>query len=311
LKHLHKQDIDKSKIEIIISDGGSSDDTVKISKRNRAKVLNNKKILAEPGVSLGMKHASGDLMMIMAVDNYFLQKNAISQIIEIFKKNKEITAAFPIHCSENHFSIFSKYHNAFTDPFSHFVYGNSSNGRTFHKVYSVTKKNQNMVVYDYFSSKAIPLIAFAQGFIIRNGYKREEKHDHDDCMPIIELIQNNKKIGYLPKLCLYHDTIRGLKHFVRKQRWATLNYLKREKFGVSERLSNFSKWQNFKKSIWPFYSTTLIFPIIVALINFMFSFNYLWLWHPPMAFISGWSSAIQFVIFKTSKRNTSINRLLE
>ena len=72
-------------IELIISDGMSTDDTRKLARKYRAIILDNKKKLAEPGVTLGMQKATGDLMMILAVDNVYEDKNALKKMIEVFK----------------------------------------------------------------------------------------------------------------------------------------------------------------------------------------------------------------------------------
>jgi len=141
----------KDKIEMIIIDGGSSDKTVTIAKKIKIKVLHNPYVLAEPAISLGLNNARGDLTMILAVDNYFKDPNAVKIIVRVFS-DKAIYAAFPKHDNEDNYSFFSKYHNIFTDPFNHFVYGEAANARTFYRVYKTIKHNEIYDVYNYLST---------------------------------------------------------------------------------------------------------------------------------------------------------------
>src|ERR1035437_3043882 len=147
-------------IEIIVSDGISTDNTVQIAKKYGAKIVINKKILAEPGVRFGFHNAKGEILIVMAVDNIFKEKSAIEAIAKVFE-NKKIFAAFPKHDSTIDDNLFTKYINVFTDPFNHFIYGNAANARTFRKVFKTVTHNSIYDVYDFKSVKIKPILALA------------------------------------------------------------------------------------------------------------------------------------------------------
>ncbi|HEX8965576.1 MAG TPA: glycosyltransferase, partial [Patescibacteria group bacterium] len=105
---LNKQVYPKDKLEIIVSDGGSKDSTKNIAKKNNALVIHNTKVLAEPGVELGMKKAKGELLMILAVDNIFEEEDSLKKIASCFS-DSHIYAAFPRHESNNSDTLFTKY----------------------------------------------------------------------------------------------------------------------------------------------------------------------------------------------------------
>src|SRR5690242_3518238 len=126
---LLKQTFPREKMEFIIADGGSKDKTLAIAKKYKAVVVKNPYVQAQPGVSVGMKHATGTLQMVLSGDNIFKDNDAIEKIVAVFK-DKQIFAAFPKHGSSRDDSLYSKYFNTFTDPFNHFVYGNAANART-------------------------------------------------------------------------------------------------------------------------------------------------------------------------------------
>jgi len=306
LKSIRSQNYPQNNVEILILDGGSTDQTIQIAKKYGAKTYFNKKILPDPGVDLGIKNATGEIMMILAVDNIYKNKDAFTAIVKVFE-DLSICAAFPKQCSSVADSIFTKYINTFTDPFNHFVYGNAANARTFHKIYSRLQHNDIYDVYDFRSSLAKPLIAFAQGFALRRGYKRDEKDALDDLGPVISLIEKNKKIAYIHSLSLYHDTVRDLNHFIRKQKWATINALLNKSYGIAHRINKLSRYQKFKIKIWPFYGLSIIFPFIRSVYGLFSDKEILWLFHPIICLISVYSSLVSAIHLQINK-DAIINR---
>lgn len=304
LKTIKNQDLPAKSYEHLIVDGGSKDNTLKIAQKYHTKILKNKKVLAEYAVTLGMKKARGNLLMILAVDNFLEQKNALSTIIDIFK-NKKIYAAFPKQDSDSSDSIWSWYANTFTDPFSHFVYGDAANSRTFSKIYKTEFSNSVFDIYDYNSHKNLPMIAFAQGFVLRASFDRDDADEADDCMPIVRMIRKQKKIAYIHSISVYHHTINNLRHFIKKQRWASLNALSNKNYGVSHRVHYLSPQQRFRKKIWPLYALSIIFPSFYAGYYLFRDREALWLMHPLMCFISALSSIYAVLLIVTGRTKIS------
>lgn len=81
---------DYSNIEYIIIDGGSKDRTLEIIAKNSGVVS---KWISEPDKGLydamnkGIKMATGDIVGIINSDDFYHKPNAISKIVETFKKN--------------------------------------------------------------------------------------------------------------------------------------------------------------------------------------------------------------------------------
>jgi len=296
-----------SNIEYIVSDALSTDGTRDVARKYKTKIVNNRKLLTEPGVSIGMKAATGDLMMVLAVDNYFYDNHDIEKIVNVFK-NKNIYAAFPKHNSQKNYSLYSKYINTFTDPFNHFVYWNASNARTFNRVYTSVKHNNTYDVYDFKSANVKPILAFAQGFTIRKGYIRDNNDALDDIVPILKLIQNDKEIAYVHSVSLYHDTVRDTFHFLKKMEWATSNALDNSNYGIAKRQITLSKSQQIRKIIFPFYALSIVIPTVIALIFAIKERRYIWLFHPIVTFITGYA-IIKVVILRKIGIKRKISRL--
>jgi len=179
-----------------VVDGGSTDDTIQIAISNGAKVINNPHKLTEPGVALGFRRAKADLIMVLAVDNLFKDPDSIQSIIRVFE-NPHVVAAFPKHDTGPRDNIYSWYLNTFTDPLTHFVYGNAANARTFHKVYKTIVSNPLYDIYDYSSSPVKPIIALAQGFTVRKEAMPKRKEVSDDVLTVYKLLEEGRQIGYV------------------------------------------------------------------------------------------------------------------
>lgn len=292
LESLGQQTILTEELEVLVLDGGSSDNTVEIAKSWGATIIPNPDVLAEPGVNLGLNMARGSLIMVLAVDNMFKQNNALEKIIRVFD-DSSIYAAFPKHDSDSSDTIYSRYYNTFTDPFNHFVYGYAANARTFHREYKTLYRSEDFDIYDYASKRTRPMLALAQGFTLRAGYARLPSDTFDDCNPILEIIHADKKIAYVHSVSLYHHTIRDFAHFIRKQRWATGNSLRKEQFGISHRKPALSKGQQIRIRLWPAYAFSIIFPITRSIWGIIRDRELIWLLHPVVVLLSAGASTIE------------------
>lgn len=303
LKLISKQNYPKNKVEIIVTDGGSSDETVKIAKKYGAEVYANKKVLAEPGVTLGMSKARGDILIVLATDNYLYDPNSFQKYANTFS-DSEVYAAFPRHESKNWDSIFTKYINVFTDPFNHFVYGYSANGRTFKKIYKTLFSNDIYDLYDFSSAQELPLIAFAQGFAVRSSYIRKTRDSMDDIKPVIDLIKEGKNVAFIHSLPLYHHTVTNVAHFIRKQRWGTRNAISKKNYGISYRSQNLSRNQRFRMKIWPFYALSFVAPLIHSIYHLVKDREPMWIYHAPLCFISATASLYEVLIYNMFHKGT-------
>lgn len=294
---VNKQTYPKNKIEIVVADGGSKDNTIKISKKYKAVVVNNPYVMAQPGVYVGMKHAKGELLMVLPGDNVFKQKNAIESIAKIFEE-KNIYAAFPKHDSSKNDSLFTKYINTFTDPFNHFLYENAANARTFKKIYKLLEHNNSYDIYDYKSYPIKPILGVTQGFTVRKDFVKQWKNINDDINPVYDLIKKDKQIAYVYSVSLYHHTVRNFNHFFRKQRWAAKNALENKDYGVISRKEKLSLSQKLRMYVFPIYAFSIVFPLIRSVFGYLFDRENIWFFHPIISFISASAIIYEWLLHK-------------
>ena len=276
---LERQSYPPEQMEILVVDGGSTDRTREITARYHTQIIDNPYTLTEPGVNLGMDNARGELIMILAVDNFLTNPNDLEKIVRVFQDNT-VYAAFPKHDSNATDTLYTKYINTFTDPFNHFIYGYAANARTFHRVYRVLESNTLYDIYDFASNTRRPLIALAQGFTIRSEFRRKPEEQFDDCKPILDLLDQRKKIAFVHSVSLFHHTVSNCKHFNRKQRWAVRNAMKKEDYGIIFRFCSLSKGQRLRVRLWPFYAFSVLLPLARSLYGIVRDRELIWLFHP-------------------------------
>lgn len=95
LKSIALQKYPKSKVEIIIGDGGSTDETLAIAKKYGATVVTNKLKTGESGKAVGVKAATGELIALIDSDNILPNSRWLSDMVKPFE-DKEIILSEPI-----------------------------------------------------------------------------------------------------------------------------------------------------------------------------------------------------------------------
>ena len=89
LDSLKKQTL--KKLEHIIIDGGSTDGTINLIKRNKLKnsiFITKKNLGIYASLNLGMKISRGKIIGILNSDDIFFNKNTLELIVNYFGKNK-------------------------------------------------------------------------------------------------------------------------------------------------------------------------------------------------------------------------------
>ena len=306
LVSIREQRYPQNKIEILIADGGSRDKTLQIAEQYDCHIIHNPKRLAEPGVDLGLTKAKGEICTILAADNVLQGRDWIKKMIKPFK-DPLVEAAFPIHLNTKDDTWLTKYINTFTDPFNHFVYGSAANMRTFHKVFKTLEKTKDYVIYDY-TLKNHPILAFAQGFTVRKGFKRSKEGKFCDLLPVLQIIKEGRKIAYVPTAGLYHHTMKELKHFLKKQRWAAANALLKKPYGWSGREKYLSRKRMIRKYFWPIYCLTLIGPLMSTIRGIIFGKEPAWFYHLPISLVACLAVLAELIRIKLLGQTSALAR---
>lgn len=302
LDSIARQRYPRECVEVLIADGGSTDETVAIAQSFGAKVFHNPMRRAEPGAAMLFRMATGDVAIAMAADNRFGDEHALARLALPFA-DPQITGAFPAVVSTREDGTTARYINAFTDPFNHFVYGGATSPASYHRTYRIKRREPGYVVYD-FSSGPVPLIALAQGFAVRLPYAKPAGADEDDMAPVGSLILQGCEIAFVPEVHVEHHTVSGVGDALAKFGPRIRKRITDAEQPVWRRLRAANRMRRLRAYLWPFYSVSFAFPTIAAVYGLIRDRRQEWLYHPFLSAAFGfefWRQAT-IVAFERLKR---------
>ncbi len=278
LESIRRQRYPSELIEVLVADGGSSDNTVAIAQSYGASVVPNPIRRAEPGAGMLMERATGDVAVIVAADNALSGEFFLDRLARPFG-DPAIEAAFPALVSTRVDGATTRYFNAFSDPFNHFVYGGATSPVSYDRTYRVKRRTDDYVVYD-FRSGPTPLLALAQAFAVRLPYRKPPGTDEDDVAPVEMLISAGREVAFVPGAAVEHHTVGGIADALRKfgpRFRARLTDAEQPMWG---RLRNSGRAQRSRAYVWPFYSVSFVFPAAASIYGLLRDRRLEWLYHP-------------------------------
>lgn len=84
-------------IEIIMPDGGSTDDTRQILSKRGIRIIDNPLKTGEAGKAVGLREAKGDIVVLLDSDNFPPDKHWLKEIIRPLKENPDIIGSEPLY----------------------------------------------------------------------------------------------------------------------------------------------------------------------------------------------------------------------
>jgi glycosyltransferase involved in cell wall biosynthesis len=278
LESIRRQRYPREAVELLVADGGSTDDTVAIARDFGARVIHNPIRRAEPGAGMLLARATGDLAMWLAADNAFANEEYLEAMARPFA-DPAIAAAFPRLVSTSADGGTTRYFNAFSDPFNHFIYGGATSPASYHRTYAERRRTAEYVVYD-FARGPRPLVALAQGFTIRLPYRKPEGMDEDDVAPVETLLEQGCEIAFVERATLEHHTVNGIGDALRKFGPRFRARMTDGGQPMWSRLRGTARGQRLRAYAWPFYSVSVVLPAIAAAAGLVRDRRWEWLYHP-------------------------------
>lgn len=272
--------------EILICDGGSTDNTIKIAKKYKCKIYNNKLKTAEAGKAVGLKNATGKYIAFIDSDNILPNNSWLSEMILPLEIDSEIIGSEPWEFTYRPKAGFIERYSSLigaNDPYAYVtgIYDRKniiSNQWTQLKLQQINNKNHIKVKLS--PNKSLPTIG-ANGTVFKSKFIKSNfnlKYLFDIDL-ITQVLNINKKPLYFAKTkngiihtyCessiqkFYKKQIRRLRDYYQYKSIRTFNY------------KNTISTTNLK---FGFY-TILIIPMLVTMIKgYIKKPDIAWLFHP-------------------------------
>jgi len=258
LPSIRKQDYPQEKVEILIIDDDSTDDTLKIAKKYNCKVFRNGAKDNETGRNIGYKKSKGELFMSLCADMVFRDKDFLKKMVKPFMDDEEIAGnlvCFKVNKNQPPLTRCISYDPWQRDP-----------------IYKITTVSPKKIIskkrdgwYEcYVTEKTIP----PQGCTLyRKKLLKPYSDTHvqltDNEIPTFLVLEGHNKWAFVPSTGIEHWIFRSLKEiwYKRSRNIRVLSMtVDNRKF----------KWFTLKKdwpkaALWLLYTNTFILPIIFSI----------------------------------------------
>jgi glycosyltransferase involved in cell wall biosynthesis len=286
LRSISIQNYPKSKVDIIVIDGGSSDRTLEIAKNYGSKIIFNKLKTAEAGKAIGVNTAKGDLIALIDSDNILPNDRWLSDMVKPFTDTSVIVSEPIRYTYRRSDPLLTRYFAllGMNDPICLFIgnydrYSYVTNRWTNLKFTEVKKEDYLEVTLNH---EPIPTIG-ANGTIFRKEYlKKATKHsdylfDIDILIKIIRS-EGSVKIAKVDTGIIHTFVENDATKFFRKQ----LRRINDMSFHKAKKNRDVDWEGSFTFGILKFvFSCLLVFPIIYqTLVGYLRKPDTAWLFHP-------------------------------
>ncbi len=280
------QNFKRSNYEILIIDGGSTDNTISIAKKYGSIILKNPLKTAEAGKAVGVKSAKGEYIALIDSDNILPKNDWLKKAIYPLDKDKEIIGTEPWKFTYRTNSGLMERYSALigaNDPYA-FVSGVYDRKNYINNKWTNLNINTlNFPSYlkvSLFPNQPIPTIG-ANGTIFRSSFLKENlKSDYLFDIDIIsQVIGSNEKPIYFAKTktSIIHTFCESsFKKFINKQKRRLTDYY----IYKNERYFNWNQINNNSQIKFVLYSILIIPALFDSIKGFIKKSDPVWFIHP-------------------------------
>lgn len=111
LKSIFEQDYLLDKLQVIVIDDSSTDQTVKLAKKFPVEILTHNSSDAEVGKRIAFQKAKGELFTYIDADVHLRGIDWLKKMVRPLIEDKSIVASFTRYCSDNHSSAIERFLN--------------------------------------------------------------------------------------------------------------------------------------------------------------------------------------------------------
>lgn len=268
LKSIQMQTVDPESLEVLVVDGGSTDQAVAIAKKYGAVILSNPKKLPEYAKQIGMRAARGTYLVWQDADEEFTYPEQLEARLDFFKENPYIhSMMINRQLPGEHCGVTCSYICTYGDPFSRFVYGiRDSTIHTFRA--NIVSGDEEAVVLGAYDMSQCPIGDGGTTMLdldyIRDAFPEQTDSLSFVCSLFSTLCARTKAYGVLRRDAIIHYSAASLRVYLAKLHFRVVNNLfHKEESGFSSRNQSSPSFRlQFRKYLYPLYALTLVLPLL-------------------------------------------------
>lgn len=269
LDSIQKQTYDLEKVECLVIDGGSTDNTIEIAlSYSFVKVLKNENKLPEYAKLIGFKKASGKYIIKMDSDEAFCNVSSLSdreKAFSLYKSAHLLVADRLVFKKHDNCGVAGNYINVCGDPFTYFIYRpKRSIVLSFEK--NIEQTVGSAVMLKFSENDLRPIADGGTTTVDFDYIKKCFSNDLDDisfiCSVSDKILDKTGCCICLKNDNIYHRSKSQIKTYLKKIRFRIINNIfNTDESGFSTRAVS----KNRKKLMFPFYTLSFFIPLYDAI----------------------------------------------
>ncbi len=217
LQSIISQEYPTDKLEILVIDGMSSDETVEIAKKYPVRIICNPKRIIPEACNLGVTNARGELLSFLGADSELPQKNWVKLMVAPLMNDKNVAGSNPILTPNRKYPAISRFFSLMqADPIIIFAYGSG-----------LDIEGGYITEHNYFP---MGIHIIRKSLLVGDfGFKSELTRSEDVDLTY-RLVKNGYRFAIVKEAGLYHLYIDSYSRFLKKTRSRIAGFVKTSLF---------------------------------------------------------------------------------
>lgn len=214
LTSIMNQDYPHDKFEVIVVDGMSKDNTVKIAKNYNVRIIMNERRIVGNAMRLGVEEAKGEIIAMIVADLELPQKDWLRKMVSPFSDSRVCGTLTYFGVCENHPMINRCYHLMGGDPMINFAHGSNSDSLV-------------MTIDNYYPTGA-PLLQ--KQLVLEAGNFKSFLPRSEDVDMSYRLVKKGYKLVFVPNTFVYHLFVDSFSSYLKKTYRRAVTFVKCQDF---------------------------------------------------------------------------------
>lgn len=309
LDSIASQDFDLSKVEILVIDGWSTDNTRQIASEYGARILDNPMVQQEFAKHIGILNSTGKYLVFLDSDEILFSKTFLRNNLEIFEKNSNVKfIVFSGYITPNDSGLINTYINSLGDPFAFFIYSDDKNYLNFYRLVKKKYSKYDMGNFVILDKNRVKKKGMLVDISASNCVDKEslyhilgEKINSPEFIPKVFYIylSSDYDIAVVKDQPVIHYSSETFMRFLSKLRWRVMvnvHYKSIPGTGFSNREFFLTIPKRLKKYLFLPYSFSVILPLLDGIILAFKNKNIVFLLHPFLSLYTSLSILWNYVL---------------